>query len=55
MPKKLAKISVTSDFGNWREIELADVFGQPDKVQILGSVVDKGSLYLIYIYDEDDY
>lgn len=57
MAKRLSKVCVTSNVSleSWHGIELSDIFLYPEKVQIISAVVDEGSLYIIYIYDDNDF
>ncbi len=55
MSKKVSKVNVTSMFGDWWMSDLSDLFVKPDKVQIIGTVVNEGTLYLIYTYDDEDF
>lgn len=54
MNKKIGKVQVSSMFSKWWESSLKDIFTNPDDVQILSAIEYDGSLYLIYLYDEED-
>lgn len=50
--KKIEKVNVTDDLRNWDGIEMSDVLS--GKYEIISSVADNNSLYLIYSYDYDE-
>lgn len=51
----LAKLNITDDLRNFEGINLESLFLKPEDIQIVGTVADKGTLYLIYLYDEKKY
>lgn len=49
------KVNVISCLRDWDGSKLSDIFLNPEKITIIGTVADEGKLYLIYSYDDKDF